>query len=198
MRYINQLDYRHVPYHTNVAREDYTDEQKLRNVAKSGCGLCSVCMMLDVLLTDVTLSVEECVKISEDCVANHSKGTDMTVLGPVIAEKFGLNYSSTANLDEAIRHLQKGGQIIAHVDIPEGKEIGLFTKVGHYILLTSTDGEKFCILDPSYTPEKFTIPERAGKVDTSHAPFLYCNVDTVNAEGKTGKKYFHMFSRKDD
>lgn len=93
---------------------------------------------------------------------------------------------------------KKGGQVIAHVGVPEGKEIGLFTKGGHYILLTSTDGEKFCILDPSYTPDKFIIPERAGKVDTSHAPFLYCDVNTVLAEGRTRRKFFHLFSRKSD
>ena len=197
MRYICQLKYPHIPYHTNVKNPDVSEEDRLRNVAKSGCGLCCVCMMLDIL-TEECLSVEDCVKLSEDCVANHSKGTDMNVLGPVVAEKFGVSYSKTSSLEEAIRHLQCGGQVIAHVGIPDGKELGLFTKVGHYILLTSTDGEKFCILDPSYTPDKFTIPERAGKVDTSHAPFLYCDVNTVYAEGAPGKVYYHLFSRKCD
>ena len=84
-----------------------------------------------------------------------------------------------------------------HVGAPEGG-IGLFTKHGHYILITATDGERFCILDPSYTPEKFTIPERVGKVDTAHAPFLYCDVKTVHKEGRINRKYYHLFSRKFD
>lgn len=195
MRYINQLEYPHIPYHTNVKNPAVSEEDRLRNVAKSGCGLCSVCMIIE-LLTDTSLSVEECVKISEECVANHSTGTDMNVLGPVIAEKFGIHYSKTSELTAAIRHLQSGGMIVVHVGVPDGKEIGLFTKGGHYMAIISTDGEKFCFLDPSYTPEKFTVPERTGKVNTTHAPFLYCDVNTLDRETKPGKVKYHLFSRK--
>ncbi|MBE6645265.1 MAG: hypothetical protein E7612_07825 [Ruminococcaceae bacterium] len=191
MKYINQLEHPDIPYYTNVKEA----EPRLRSVSKSGCGLCCVCMMLDIL-TDKVLDIRECVKISEACVANHKTGTDMNVLGPVIAEKFDIEYSKTSDLAEAIAHLQNGGQIIAHVGIPEGQEIGLFTKGGHYISLISTDGKEFCILDPSYTPEKFTLPERAGKVDFSRAPFLYCDVNTVDAETKPGRVKYHLFKRK--
>ena len=195
MHYINQLAYRHIPYHTNTKNDTVLERNKIRNVALSGCGLCCVCMMIE-LLTDTTLDIEDCVKISEECAANHSRGTDMTVLAPVIANKFGLNYSGTSELEEAIHHLQGGGHIIAHVGVPEGKEIGLFTKGGHYISLISTDGEDFCILDPSYTVNKFDIPERVGRVDTSHAPYLYCNAKLVDSETKVGKTKYHLFSRK--
>ncbi len=150
------------------------------------------------LLTDTTLDIEECIKISYDCVANHAAGTDMSILAPVIAEKFGLDYKPSYDYAEAVAHLQRGGQIVAHMGIPEGKNIGLFTKGGHYILLTATDGENFCILDPSYTPDKYEIPERAGKVNTSHAPFLYCPVETVHSETKDARIRYHLFSRKCD
>ena len=120
----------------------------------------------------------------------------MTILAPVIAEKFDLAYKGTSNLDEAIRHLQAGGAIVGHMGVPEGAEIGLFTKWGHYIFILSTDGEDFCILDPSYTPEKFTIPERAGRVNTDRAPYLYCNVHTLDGETKPNKIKYHLFARK--
>ena len=120
----------------------------------------------------------------------------MNILGPVIAEKFGISYSKTSDLDEAIKHVQAGGVIVAHVGVPECKEIGLFTKGGHYILLVSTDGHEFCILDPSYTPEKFTIPERAGRVNFENAPYLYCDVNTVDSETKLGRVKYHLFARK--
>ena len=42
-------------------------------------------------------------------VANNYAGTNMAVFGPAFAEKFGLNYSNTSDLEEAIAHLQKGG-----------------------------------------------------------------------------------------
>ncbi len=196
MKFVCQLDYEHIPYRTNVLNDAVSEADKIRNVRKSGCGLCSVIMMLDGLL-GVNLSVEDCVKISENCLANHAAGTDMKVLAPVIAEKYGLNYIQSSDVNEAIKHLQNGGMIVAHVGVPTGKNIGLFTKGGHYILLVSTDGEDFCILDPSYTPEKFTIPERAGRVNFSNAPYLYCNVDVLDSETKPEKEVkYYMFSRK--
>ena len=197
MRYINQFNYRHVPYPTRTKVENATEEQRNTTVSQSGCGLCCVCMMVD-LLTDTTLEIEECVKISQDCIANHSVGTDMSILAPVIAEKYNLDYRNTDDMKEAIAHLQRGGQIVAHVGVPEGQEIGLFTKGGHYISLIGTDGESFCILDPSYKPGKFDVPERAGKVNDAHAPFLYCNVKTLDAEGRIGQPTYHLFSRKCD
>ena len=196
MIYVNQLEYDHIPYRTNVMREDFTDEQKMRSVRKSGCGLCCVCTMLSIL-TEHVLPVEECVKISEECIANHSTGTDMKVLGPVIAEKFGIDYKGSNDVEEVIRHLQRGGQVICHVGVPEGESIGLFTKGGHYICLIATDGEQFCILDPSYTPEKFTIPERAGRINTDHAPYLYCHKEIVHSETRRNRPFkYHLFARK--
>ena len=195
MKYLNQLEYEHIPYHTNVCKEGYTEAQRLRNVRLSGCGPCSTCMVVD-LLTDKTLEIEECIRISEECVANHSNGTDMKVLSPVIAEKFGLDYYGTSDLSEAIACLQKGGAIVCHVGIPEGKEIGLFTNGGHYMALISTDGKEFCILDPSYTPEKYHIPEREGRVNDKNAPYLYCDVNVVDSETKPNRVKYHTFMRK--
>ena len=194
MKYINQLEYQHIPYPTKVKQEGFAPDGYPSTVRSSGCGLCCACMAVD-MLTDTTLEVEECVRMSRECVANHSRGTDMNIFGPVLAERFGLDYSKTSDLDEAIHHLQAGGAIIAHVGVPEGAEIGLFTKGGHYILLVSTDGKEFTILDPSYTPDKFTIPERAGRVDFSHAPYLYCDVKTVDSECKPGRVKYHLFKR---
>ena len=132
MKYLNQLEYEHIPYRTNVKDGNFGPDGRMRNVRLSGCGLCSVCMAID-LLTDRQLELEECVAISEGCGANWAYGTDMTILGPVIAERIGIAYSNTSNLDEAINHLRCGGVIVAHVGVPEGKELGLFTKDGHYI-----------------------------------------------------------------
>ena len=197
MKYLNQLEYRHIPYRTKVKMPNMTEDKILVNVASAGCGLCCACMMVE-LLTDKSLSIEECVKISEGCFANYTIGTDMAILGPVLAQKFDLHYEPSLDPAEAVAHLQKGGQVIAVVGGPEGEPIGLFTKRGHFICLVATDGENFCILDPSYTPDKFDIPERAGKVDTSRAPYLYCPVDVVHAQTKaTGIKY-HLFSRNRD
>ena len=194
MKYLNQLQYKHIPYRTRVSM-DVEEAKKNTTLSSSGCGLCSVCMMIE-LLTDKTLELEDAIQISYDCVANHSAGIDMEIYGPVVAEKFDLAYSNTSDLDEAIRHLQNGGKIVIHVRIPEEGKLGLFTKSGHYLTLISTDGKDFCILDPSYTPTKFHIPEREGKVNENSAPYLYCDVNTVHAEGRKDGPIYHLFSRK--
>ena len=195
MKYVNQLEYPHLPYPTKLKMENIPEEKKKTTVRSSGCGLCCACMTVD-LLTDKQLDIEECVKIAEDCGANHSVGTNMTILAPVIAEKFGLVYTKTNDLAKAIAHLQSGGAVIAHVGIPDGAPIGLFTKSGHYISLISTDGEDFCILDPSWSPEKYKIPERIGRVNEANAPYLYCNVNTVHSETKPGRTKYHLFARR--
>ena len=195
MKYINQLEYAHLPYPTKIKLENIPEEKKKTTVRSSGCGLCCACMTVD-LLTDKSLDIEECVRIAEECLSNHGVGTDMSILGPVIAEKFGLSYSKTNDLEVGIEHLRAGGVIIAHVGIPKDATIGLFTKSGHYISLISTDGKEFCILDPSWSEEKYKIPERLGRVNEDKYPYLYCDVNTVHSETKPGRTKYHLFSRK--
>ena len=194
MKYINQLEYEHIPYPTRVKQEEFAPNGYPSTVRSSGCGLCCASMVVD-LLTDKTLTIEDSVRLSEECVANHSPGTDLAVLAPALAEKFGLCYKQSNDLEETIAHLKNGGVAVALTVIKEGKKISLFAEYGHYILLVSTDGKDFCILDPYYKLEKFDIPERAGKVDVSCAPFLYCDVNVVDGECLARKKYF-LFSRK--
>ncbi len=193
MLYLNQYDYRHVPYITRTKDDSVTN--KVYDVARSGCGLCCVCMMIDALTTK-HLPIEECVKLSEGCGANHSAGTDMSMLGPVVAERYALDYRSTDDLDEMIRHLQAGGAVIVHVKRLPEDEVGLFTKSGHYMSVIATDGKKVCFLDPSYTPEKYHLPEREGKVDDTDAPFLYCHKETLHVHTAWNRPKYHLFARK--
>ena len=197
MKYLNQHEYAHIPYMTRVKKEGVTREEMMNNVSRSGCGPCSICMLIDIM-TDKHLEIEECIRISEECGANHGVGTDLRILGPVIADKFGLDFIKTNDLDEAINYLRMGAQIVVHVRVKEGEPLGLFTKRGHYMLLTATDGKEFCILDPSYSPEKYTIPERVGRVDISHAPYLYCDVNVTHNEtiAVDGRTKYYVFKRK--
>ena len=191
MIYINQLERTDLTYIHNT---DCGGPPEGRNtVATSGCGLCCASMVV-AALTCENLDVAECVKLSEGSGANHCLGTDMKILGPVVAEKYGLLYRNTNELADALECLRRGGQVIAHVSHPAEGVPGLFTMRGHYILLTSCDGDDFCILDPSYKEGKFDIPERTGKVDDSRAPYLYCKVNTVHAETKPTR--YHLFVRR--
>lgn len=188
MKYLCQMDYRHIPYETNLDNGGNPPER--RTVASSGCGLCSVCMAVD-LLTDKSFGIEECRDLAYETGANRpNSGTSLKILAPVVADKFDLEYNSSSNLDDAILCLRAGGAVVAHV------KTGLFTFRSHYILLVSTDGKDFCILDPSYTKDKFHLPEREGKVDDSRAPFVYCDVDRLHGETEDNKIKYHLFNRK--
>jgi hypothetical protein len=63
------------------------------------------------------------------------------------------------------------------------------------MLIISTDGKEFCFLDPSYTEEKFKIEGREGRVNEKNAPYLYCDVNTMDSECKPGRVKYHLFSR---
>lgn len=191
MLYMNQLDYRHVPYMHNADNGCVPPERM--NVASSGCGLCSLCMIVDHLTTN-KLELEEAVRLSETNGANRKPGTSMTILGPIVAEKFGLEMTKSRDPDEMIAHLQQGGEIIVNVRT-NGRPLALFTTGGHYMVIISTDGKEVCILDPSYTDDKFEIEGRKGKVRVA-APFIYCPIETLMGEIRDSGPAFFMFKRK--
>lgn len=192
MKYLCQLDYPHIPYPTRMAEE----QPRLDSTVKSsGCGLCSACMVVD-MLTDQEFTIEEATALSIQVGGNPHAGTNMHIFGKAFAERFGLTMEKTNDLEAVIAHLQKGGKVIALVGVPEGASIGLFTKGGHYVVLADTDGKVFTILDPSYKTDKFDIPERKGRVDDSNAPFLRCPVEVLDSETKPGQAKYFMFARK--
>ena len=84
MKYLNQLEYEHIPYPTKTTIEPYAPLGKPTTVRSSGCGLCSVTMAVN-LLTNAPFDIEECTRVAIECSANHKNGTDINVLGPVIA-----------------------------------------------------------------------------------------------------------------
>ena len=187
MFYINQQKYRHIPYECNVLHGGRIPDVK--NVKSGGCGICSSCMMVD-FLTDKTLTIEECVQLSCDSLANHSPGTDLALLGPALAEKFNLNYKPSNSMEEVIEALQKGGKVIVRV------KKGLFTSSGHFMLLVSYDGEDICFLDPGGNYQKFFLPENEGKVNASQYPFLYCKPELMHNETEIDYIKYYIFTRK--
>ncbi len=185
-----------IPYITRTATGGIADEKKF--VYYTGCGICSVCMIVENL-TDHKFSVEEGVQMSYDTGANQWAGTSLKRLGPAVAERFGLDFCVTDDLGEVLEHLKRGGMAAALVFVQKDTGIGLFTDSGHYITLVSFDGEDVCILDPSYTEEKYEKEGRKGKVKIAY-PFLYAapevlHRETTSPKEKPSPKYY-LFSRK--
>ena len=135
MLYLNQNDYGHVPYMHNTDAGGAPPER--RNVGTSGCGLCCTCMAVEHL-TVQTLPLEECVRMSEESGANHRAGTDMVILGPLVAERFGLEYRWTTDMQEMLDCLHGGGQVVVNVRA-EADGTGIFTNTRHYVLAVGAD-----------------------------------------------------------
>lgn len=192
MLYMNQDDYRDVPYYHNVANGGVSENR--RWVSTSGCGLCSACMIVEHL-TARHLPLDECIKLSERSGANREIGTRMRHLGPLVAELYDLDFSMTNDVNTLITHLQNGGEAAINVGGDHDDHIGLFSHKGHYIVAISTNGQEFCILDPSYKVGKFDEEGRQGKVRVQY-PFLYCSIADLVADTQNREIPFYLFKRK--
>ena len=193
MLYVNQLKHPHIRYEHNVDNGGVPFERQ--RISTSGCGLCSACMVVEHL-TVHTLSLEECVQLSYDSHANGSIGTALGELGPLVAEKFGLTFERTDDMDKMIACLQAGGEAIINVGGDDEKGNGVFTHGGHYIVAVSYENGEFCLLDPSYREDKFDKNGNAHKVRVRE-PFIYCSRGVLEEEALAKRKYpLYLFKRK--
>lgn len=192
MKYLNQLEYSHLPYPTDAS----TPDSKFHHlsVKEAGCGLCSLAMMVDQLTTK-TISLKKLISLSVKHQANLHPGTDMKVLGPIVAGMYDLDYSTTNSVKKAVQHLKNGGSVIANVGGDREGYIGVFTHGGHYILLLSASKDTVCVLDPSLKEGKYDEPGREGKVRVD-APFAYCSPELLELETANRDPGFYLFSRK--
>ena len=165
MRYYNQTNYPHVPYPTltdlpELGRSDTT-------VRDAGCGLCASCMVVENM-TGREFPLIDCLELSINVNANHSPGTDLTVLGPYIAERFDLDLVITDDPELLRAHLKKGYMAVACSagDRPEEDYIGVFSHGGHFIAVVGIeeDGEHITVLDPSLMTDKYKEDGRRDKV----------------------------------
>lgn len=194
MLYLNQLEYPDIEYLHNM---DAGGPPEGRNSIKtSGCGLCSMCMVVEHL-TNKTFPLIDCRNLSYEVGANRKVGTSMRILGPSVAEKFALEMTTTNSIDELKAHLAAGGEAIANVaEDKESGYIGLFTHSSHYIVILCVEGDEFCILDPSYKEGKFEEEGRRGKVNVQNAPFLYCDAKYLLEDVAHRDPGFYLFKRK--
>lgn len=194
MLYLNQLERADIPYPTDV--EDPSDETMHNgNVKMAGCGLCSLCVVVD-RLTMETLSLRHCLDLSVQVGANHGTGTDMKMLAPVIAEKFDLTLRSTDSADELVACLKNGGCAIVNVGGDREGYTGVFSHGGHYMAVISADeNNELCVLDPSWRTDKFDEPGRPGKVRLA-GKFVYCTPEVLAKDAENRSPAYYLFARK--
>ena len=182
MYYINQLDYPHIRYEHDLDHGGAPEEKC--TAAAAACGPCCLCMVVENM-TFGHLELTDCLKLSADLGANRQRGTDLKILGPVVAEKYGLTYDVTDDVEKLVEHLQHGGMAIANSGGDREGYVGVFT----------TDGKDACILDPSYKEGKYDEEGRKGKVEV-HAPFVYCSLEVLKEDCSNRSPAFYLFARK--
>lgn len=193
MKYINQLEYESIPYPTDT--ETPNSEFQKGNIKIAGCGLCSLCMVVDHLTLD-ELSLQDCINLSCELGANHGVGTDMRMIGPVVAQKYHLGYQETDRIEEAEACLHRGGRVIANVggDRDNGSYQGVFSHGGHYITLIASNQGEICVLDPSWRPDKFDEPGRPENVRLD-GKLVYCSSQVLDRDADNRSPRYYLFQR---
>ena len=198
MKYINQLQYSHIPYitRTTLEGEDWEKGQKT-TIRSSGCGLCSAIMVADRLLAEYDFDPEAAVRLSYEVEANHKKGTDYARFAPAFAEKFGLSWEATSDPQALRECLRTGGAAVIHIGGDREGYTGVFSHGGHYIAAISEDPDgRIVILDPSYKEGKFEEEGRKGLVEMKNGVIALCHMEVLEADITREAPGFHLFRRK--
>ena len=191
MKYINQNNYPDIPYGTNA--KDPTSSSYLNGtIESSGCGLCCVCMAVDQLTME-SLDLIEARDLAIEVKANMNVGTNMKILGPVVAEKYGLQYRTTNSEEEMTAWILNGGVAIINVGGDYEGHIGAFCNVGHYILAIAYKDGMFRILDPAYRPGKYDIEGRKGKIIDKKG-ILYTTGKVLHEDTNNRRPRYYLFN----
>ena len=198
MRYVNQKEHPEIPYITCTTPDHPRHEQgKTTSIKTSGCGLCSSIMVLDRLLPDYKFELEDAVALSYEIGANYGAGT-ARIYFPVFAERMGLRHEMVSTLEEVKECLRTGGVAIAHVAGDHGDRIGIFSHVGHYIVVLNEEPDgRLAILDPALLPGRYDEEGRRGKVEVKHGYISLCSPEDLHADVEFRQPgAYHLFWRK--
>ena len=193
MYYVNQLGYPHIAYIHGTEKGGVAPER--RNIATSGCGLCSACMVVGNL-TEVKPTIEEMIGITYDCGANCTVGSRMRLLGPAVAEKYGLIYETTNDPEALLDWLNKGGMAIANVAGDREGYKGVFSYTGHYVVILRAEGRELCIADPAYRYGKYTEDHCAHKISRIEVPLVWSDIRYMEEDVAPREIHYYLFRKK--
>ncbi len=198
MKYINQLDYPDKPYITRVKLEGEEKEKGTKTTVKtSACGLCSAIMVADRLVPNCDFNIDEAIQLSYDSGANSYIGTRYDFFAPKFAEKFDLIYETTSDIEKLKEWLNTGGVAVANVGGDRESYTGVFSHIGHYIMVNNLEeNNRVAILDPSYKEGKYEEEGRKGKVEMKQGVIAVCDISVLKKDTENRNPSFHLFKRK--
>lgn len=195
MKYLNQLQYEDMPYPTDTDHPG-SDFQVNGTVKRAGCGLCSVCMVVERLSLE-PFSLKDCRDLAMQIGANHAIGTDMKILAPAVAQRFDLDLEMSDDPARLADCLRQGGAAVVHVGGDREGYVGTFSNGGHYIAAISVGGDEFCLLDPSWTAEKYTNEPRRSRVRQNDV-WLYATAEVLQDATANRTPGYYLFTRRAD
>ena len=149
--------------------------------------------MIDRLCVE-SFPLEDCRDLSVAVGANHVVGTDMQILAPVVAERFHLQLQTTDDLAQMADCLQNGGAAVINVGGNREGYTGTFSDGGHYLVALRESRGEFCLLDPSWTPQKYREAPRCDRV-RQRGRFLYTPADILRQDTASRSPAYYLFSR---
>jgi len=197
MKYINQRDYPEKPYITRTEMQGEAFEKGQKTTVKSSaCGLCSAIIVLDRLLVHYDFDLDDAIQMSYDTKANHRVGTDYARFAPAFAERFGLKYETTNDTEKLLHCLHTGGVAVANVGGDREGYTGVFSHIGHYIVIINEEPDgRVAILDPSFFEGKYEEEGRQGKVELKNQNIEICKISVLKKDVESRVPSFHLFWR---
>ena len=179
--YYNQYNFAHTTYPSPTLPK--------ATVASGGCGVVCASMVIEIL-TKKSFPPEKSAPFSISIGARVIGGTDMLKLGRGISKEFGLDFTTTNDVNMLKSHMQKGGLAIVNVSGDRAGYTGLFSNSGHFITCIRTDKTHFAIYDPGYWQGKFNQPGRTGKVTINgNEIYVRHNVLDLDCIGRNPRYY---------
>jgi hypothetical protein len=193
MYYVNQLGYPHIEYIHNV--ENGGVHEHRRNIATSGCGLCSACMVVGNL-TETKPTVEEMRDLVYESGANGRVGSRLRILGPAMAEKYGLVYDYTNDPEKMLDCLSRGGLAVANVAGDREGYKGLFSYTGHYVVIMKAEGTLLCVADPAYRYGKYDTEENRPRISRIEVPLVWAELKYMEEDVAPRDIHYYLFYKK--
>lgn len=194
MLYLNQQKRPDLRYPTAL---DDPDNETFHNgtIKMAGCGLCSLCMMVDRLCED-EFTLHQAMDLSHAVGADRHVGTDLEIMIPAVCEMYDLTCEETDDAEKMVACLKNGGCVVVNIggDRPDYESV--FCYGGHYMTIISADEKnELCVLDSWLTYDRIKKYEDEGRVRRK-GNLLFCSLETMELEAADRSPSYFLFRRK--
>ena len=167
--YYNQKNYSDVKY-------DNPSTSGIEPIASSGCGVCSVAMVVNNMAGKQLCSVASLARFSVANGGRDSSGTNMyALLNAVCKANTHFSYKVTGDKQALIKHLKSGKMAI----INQGDSYSVFSNGGHFVVAYKAVENNIEVFDPLVYDGKYTSGVKASRVIGATSRGCIVSIDQV-------------------